>query len=86
MVLVRSAIVHDTAGSVRLTRLSSKIGQEVNDQVEEDRVDDLVWQIGKHGSESLGRRVVAGLSIHIRISQRVGTYKAYWTCFSTMFR
>jgi hypothetical protein len=42
-----------------LTRLSPKVGQEVDDQVEEDGIDDLVRQIGKHRSESLGRRVVA---------------------------
>jgi hypothetical protein len=42
-----------------LTRFTSQIGHEVNDKVEEDRVDNFVGQIGKHGSESLGRRVVA---------------------------
>ena len=43
MDLVRSASVYDAARSARLTRLSSKVGQEVDDQVEEDRVDNLVW-------------------------------------------
>ena len=42
------------------TGLPPEIGQEVDDQVEENGVEDLVWQIGKHRSESLGRRMVAG--------------------------
>jgi hypothetical protein len=53
-------------GKCGLTGLSPEVGQEVDDQVEEDRVDDLVRQIGKHRCESLGRRVVAVSSARLK--------------------
>jgi hypothetical protein len=59
MGLAGLALMSSHSQACRLTRFSTQVGQEVDDQVEEDRVDNLVWQIGKHRSESLGRRVVA---------------------------
>jgi hypothetical protein len=59
MGLTKLAVLLKYSQALRLTRFPSQVGQEVDDQVEEDRVDNLVWQIGKHRSESLSRRVVA---------------------------
>ena len=70
-----------------LTRLSPEVDHKVDDQIEEDGVQNLVRHVGKHRSEGFSRGVVAVRLAGVLVQQNDDeTYKAYWTCFSTMFR
>lgn len=43
--------------------LSTQVGHEIDDQIEDDGIDDFEGQITKHGSERLGRRMVESVTL-----------------------